>query len=164
MGSGKSAAGRRLEKRTGWRRYDTDAMIARQFGMTISDIFAQHGEEEFRTAETAVLLELPADAAVIVTGGGVVLRPQNVQRIRQLGTVVNLTADEQTLLARVSRRATRPLLQGPDPAGPLHELLRAREPLYRDAADFTLDTSHLTHDGVVEAIMTRLELPRHDVS
>ena len=163
MGSGKSAAGRQLEKRTGWPRYDTDAIIAHRFGCTISEIFAQHGEEEFRQRETEVLLGLPDRPMIVVTGGGIVLRMENVQRIRELGTVVNLAADEQTLLERVSRRATRPLLNAPNPAARLRELLSLRAPLYREAADFTLDTSHLTHDGVVEAILSRVELPPRNV-
>ncbi|MBA2270005.1 MAG: shikimate kinase [Chthoniobacterales bacterium] len=163
MGSGKSAAGRRLEMRTGWPRYDTDAMISERFGSSINEIFAQHGESEFRRREAEVLLELPRERAIVVTGGGIVLRPGNVECIRELGTVVNLTADEQTLFDRVSRRTSRPLLQGPDPAGRLRELVRERGSLYRSVADFTLDTSHLTRDEVVKAILARVELPRHDV-
>jgi shikimate kinase len=138
-------------------------MISERFGCSINEIFAQHGESEFRRRETELLLGLPRNPAIVVTGGGTILRPENVDRIRELGVVVNLTADEQTLFERVSRRASRPLLQGADPARRLRELLRQREPLYRAAADFTLDTSHLTHDGVVEAILARVELPRHDV-
>ena len=164
MGSGKSAAGRRLEKWTGWPRYDTDAIIAKRWGCSISEIFAEHGEEEFRRRESEVLLELPDRPMILVTGGGVVLRAENVARIRQLGTVVNLTADEQTLLERVSRRSTRPLLRGPDSGAHLRQLLAAREPLYREAADFTLDTSHLTHEAVVEAILAHVEIPPHHVS
>lgn len=158
MGTGKSAAGSRLEKRTGWPRYDTDAIIAKQFGATIADIFAQHGEEEFRRCETEILRQLPRTPIVLVTGGGIVLRPENVALIWSLGIVVNLLADEETLLKRVLGRPTRPLLQSPNPRQRLRELLGEREPLYRTAADFTLDTSHLTHEEVVDAILAHAGL------
>jgi shikimate kinase len=94
---------------------------------------------------------------VIVTGGGIVLRPENVGLLRGLGTLVHLEADEETLFQRVSRRATRPLLQTENPRATLTELLRMRLPLYRQAADFQIDTSRLSHDEVAEAILTKME-------
>ena len=95
--------------------------------------------------------------AIIVTGGGIVLRPENVKMLRELGTVVNLEADEETLFRRISRRATRPLFQTENPRATLMELLRVREPLYRAAADVRLDTSRLTHDEVADAILKSIE-------
>lgn len=164
MGSGKSATGRRLESRTGLPRYDTDAIIAQRCGLTIAEIFAQFGEEEFRRRETEVLRELPAVPMIVVTGGGIVLKPENVELIPRLGLVINLTADEETLFERVSRRETRPLLQGAHPRQRLSELLQLRAPLYERAADFTLDTSHLPHEEVVDAILERVALLRQNVS
>ena len=93
----------------------------------------------------------------MVTGGGIVLRPENVQRLRQLGLVINLSADEETLFARISRRHTRPLLRTEDPRSAISELLRVRNPLYFAAADFTLDTSHLRHGEVADAILARIK-------
>src|SRR3712207_6437984 len=104
MGSGKSSVGRELAKRTDLPRYDTDEMVRARFGLAIPEIFARHGEEQFRAAETEVLRSAPNEPAIVVTGGGVVLRPQNVALLRRLGTIVNLSADEETLFARVSRR------------------------------------------------------------
>ena len=130
MGSGKSSAGRILARKTGWPRFDTDEIIATRFGRSIAESFAEFGEEKFRDAETEVLKGIAADAAaVIVTGGGIVLRPDNVELLRRLGTVAHLEANEETLFRRVSRRTTRPLLQSENPRTTLAELLRIRLPI-----------------------------------
>ena len=158
MGSGKSSAGRILERKTGWPRFDTDEMVSARFGRPIAEIFAEVGEEKFRDAETEALNGLTTDGpAVIVTGGGIVLRPRNVEILRRLGTVAYLDADEETLFRRVSRRATRPLLQTENPRATLAELLRIRLPIYRQAADFHIDTSRLTHEEVAEAVIKNME-------
>jgi shikimate kinase len=99
MGTGKSSVGRRLATRRGWPNLDTDAMIATSLGMRITEIFDRIGQEQFRAKESAILEEIDtAQPAVIVTGGGAILRPGNVARLRELGTVVCLTADLDTLL------------------------------------------------------------------
>ena len=85
------------------------------------------------------------------------LRPENVKVLRELGRVVSLEADEETLFRRISRRVTRPLLQTGNPRATLVELLRVRDPLYRAAADVRLDTSGLTRDEVADAILKRIE-------
>lgn len=158
MGTGKSSAGKALERRTGLRRFDTDEIVSARFGLPVAEIFTRFGENEFRDAETETLGKLPdGGPAIIVTGGGIVLRPGNVQLLRQLGKVVSLEADEETLLNRLSRRSTRPLLQTENPRATLVELLRVREPLYRAAADVRLDTSRLTHDEVADAILKSIE-------
>jgi shikimate kinase len=158
MGSGKSSAGRILAQKTGWPRFDTDEIVSARIGRTIAEIFAEFGEEKFRDAETEAVKGLSAVApGVIVTGGGIVLRPENVELLRRVGMLVHLEADEETLFRRVSRRATRPLLQTENPRATLTELLRVRLPLYRQAADFHLDTSQLTHDEVAEAVIKKME-------
>ena len=85
------------------------------------------------------------------------LRAGNVESLRRVGRLVHLEADEETLFRRVSRRATRPLLQTENPRATLSELLRTRLPLYRQAADFQVDTSRLTHDEVADAVMANME-------
>lgn len=158
MGAGKSSAGKALARRTGLPRFDTDEIVSTRFGLPVTEIFARFGEEEFRDAETEALGQLSgATPAIIVTGGGIVLRPENVKMLRALGRVVSLDADEETLFRRISRRATRPLLQTENPRATLVELLRVREPLYREAADVRLDTSRLTHDEVTDAILKSIE-------
>jgi shikimate kinase len=158
MGAGKSSVGRTLARMTGRPRFDTDEMIAARFGLTISEIFEKRGEGSFRDGESEALEELSGETdAIIVTGGGIVLRETNTARLRELGTVVYLSADEETLFRRISRRPTRPLLQTPDPRATMKELLAARLPLYRAAADVEVDTSGLTHDEVARSILEKIE-------
>jgi shikimate kinase len=157
MGAGKSSVGRCLQQRTGLARFDTDEIVAAQFGISIPEIFAIHGEERFRDAETDALRTLAPDRpAIIVTGGGIVLRRENVDLLKRLGTVVWLTADEATLFERASRRADRPLLQNEHPHASFSDLLRNRRPLYAAAADFELDTSFLTHDEIADEILDKI--------
>ena len=158
MGAGKSSVGRCLQQRTGLGRLDTDEMVAAQFGIPIAQIFEKHGEERFRIAETDVLRKLaPERPAIVVTGGGIVGNTENLDLLKQLGTVVWVTADEATLFERASRRNDRPLLQQKNPRAVFSKLFRERESLYAAAADLRVDTSALTHDEVAETILNRLE-------
>lgn len=137
----------------GWPRRDLDAMIATALEMRITEIFERLGEERFREEESAILEKLDAsELAIIVTGGGAILRPENIKRLHELGTVVCLTADRATLVERLGRRSDRPLLQTANPAATVEELLRTRASLYEEAADFTIDTTRLSHDEVAKAI------------
>ena len=158
MGAGKSSVGRCLQQRTGLARLDTDEMVVAQFGVPIAQIFEKHGEEQFRIAETDVLRKLaPERPAIVVTGGGIVLRAENVDLLKQLGTVIWVTAEEATLFERAARRNDRPLLQKENPRAVFSKLFRERESLYAAAADLRVDTSTLTHDEVAETILNRLE-------
>jgi shikimate kinase len=157
MGAGKSSIGRTLARRTGLPRFDTDEIISARFGLSVSEIFGRFGEKKFRNAETETLEQLgDAGPAIIVTGGGIVLRRENVKMLRALGKVVSLEADEETLFRRISRRVTRPLLETKDPRGTMAELWRVRQPLYRDAADVRVDTSRLKHEEVTDAILRKI--------
>ena len=157
MGAGKSSVGRALQRRTGLACVDTDELIAAQFGMSVPEIFKTHGEDKFRDAETDVLRTLAPDRPTIVTtGGGVVIRRENVDFLKKLGTVFWLRADEGTLFERASRRNERPLLQNENPRAVFSELLRQREDLYAAAADFRIDTAQKSHDEVADAILSHL--------
>jgi len=156
MGAGKSAVGLELAARTGLPFHDTDQAIVRAFGMSIGQIFARQGEEQFRARETALLQELEGAPAIIATGGGVVSAAQNVDTLRRRGTLVYLTADEETLWRR-TRESDRPLLQTPDPRGTFTELLSARAPLYCAAADLTVSTTKLSIAEVADAVLRALE-------
>jgi shikimate kinase len=160
MGSGKSSVGRELAARMRLPRYDTDEMIAARYGLSIAEIFAQHGEQAFRDAETEALSQVPDRQLILVTGGGVILREDNVARLQLFGRIVHLTADADTLFERASRRTTRPLLQTENPRETLSAMLRVRLPLYAQVADFTIDTSKLRHEEVAEEIME--QIAEHD--
>jgi len=157
MGAGKSAVGRKLSQRTGWPRYDTDERIREQFGISIPDIFARHGEPAFRDAETALVKTLQRGlAGIVVTGGGIILREENVRLLRGMGRIIWLDADEVVLWQRASRHSTRPLLQTPDPRARFAELLRERLPLYQTATDYRINTSSSSIAEVTDEIISLL--------
>ncbi len=157
MGAGKSSVGRWLQRRTGLDLLDTDQAAASKLGMSIREIFAQHGEARFRELETAALRELPLKSAVIVTGGGIVLRPENIALLQKLGTIVWLDGDEEILFERATRRGNRPLLETENPRAAFSKLLEARKSLYAKIAEVRIDTSRLGHDEVAKAILNRME-------
>lgn len=158
MGAGKSAVGRCLQQRFGFSRFDTDQMVRSKFGMPISEIFSKHGEDKFRDAETETLQALATSrSAVIVTGGGIVLREQNLELLKRLGAVVWLQADEATLFKRASQTGNRPLLQHKNPRNAFAQMLQARLPLYAKVADIRVDTSMLTGEEVALAILSRFK-------
>lgn len=161
MGAGKSSVGRCLQQRTGLARFDTDELIAAKFGCSIPEVFARHGEDRFRAAETETLRELFSDRpAIIVTGGGIVIRLENVDLLKALGTIVWLSADENILFERASRRGNRPLLKTEDPRKCFSEILTARAPLYEQAADFRIDSGPRSHDEVADLILEEVEKRR----
>jgi shikimate kinase len=161
MGSGKSSVGRLLARQQNLSVFDTDEMVAAECGMAIPAIFRQLGEERFRQGESDVLRKLnPSKAAIIVTGGGIVLRAENVRRLRELGTVVWLKADLEVLRERLSRRKDRPLLATQNPAETIATLLEERTKFYEEAADFAVDTSHLSQEEVAQAIRDELQVTR----
>lgn len=154
MGSGKSSIGRRVATRLGFQFLDTDALLVEREGREITEIFEQDGEARFRDLETSVLSSLGMrDRCVISTGGGVILREENRALLRQLGLVVWLTASDDVIYERVSRTDKRPLLRTSDPRATVTELFAARRPLYDAAAEFTLDTSTLSHAQAADALI-----------
>jgi shikimate kinase len=157
MGSGKSCVGRCLHRRTGLALHDTDEIVAANFGMSIPEIFAEHGEKKFREAETKALRHMRTEEqTIIITGGGVVLRKENVEILRSQGVIVWLDGDEETLFTRAFRKQNRPLLQTKNPRKAFSQILGARRPLYANIADIRIDTSVLTDEEVAVAILTKL--------
>jgi shikimate kinase len=161
MGAGKSSVGRCLARLTGLPRFDTDEMIAKDFGMPVARIFAQHGEEAFRDAETEMLRRLRREAdSIIVTGGGIVLRPENAALLKEIGMVVHLNADEETLFRRLTRQPTRPLIQTENPRATMKKLLEERAPLYHSTADIAFVTSQLSPQEMATKILHKMEIWR----
>jgi shikimate kinase len=159
MGSGKSSVGREIARRWGYRFLDTDSVIRRNLGKTISDIFESSGEPFFRAQETVALQELQLSFdAVIATGGGIVLEPRNRALLRSLGFVVWLTATEEVIWKRVSRNQNRPLLKTDNPRAKITTLLSVRNRLYGSVADITVETSGLTHQQVADQVVDAVTL------
>ena len=140
-GSGKSTLGRLLAKRLEKQFYDTDAELERRLGVTIPVIFELEGEPGFRDRESTIIDEFVGYANVILaTGGGAVLRPPNRISLKQNGTVLYLHATPDTLWERTRRSKHRPLLQAADPQARLKELYVFRDPIYREVADFVVES------------------------
>ena len=158
MGAGKSSAGHCLQRRTKLRLIDTDEIVASNFGISIPEVFSSYGEEAFRAAESEVLRRLSATTAtIIVTGGGIVLREENVDHLKQLGRIVWLDANEETLFRRAIEAGNRPLLHTDNPKRAFSEMLRARRPIYAKIAQIRVDTSMLTDQEVALAILSKLK-------
>jgi shikimate kinase len=155
MGSGKTTVGRVLAQRLRREFYDSDAMIEAREGRTVRQIFADEGEDAFRTVETQVLVEALAakDKAVIAAAGGVVLRAENRAALRAAGArVVWLRADPALLVDRVKSGSHRPLLDD-DPAQALQTMAELRTNLYREVADAIVTVDNRSVGEVVEAIL-----------
>ena len=151
MGCGKSSIGRRLANRLGHRFLDSDELISSRAGRSISELFASEGEEGFRSRETEELRGLAGSTGIVLaTGGGAVLDPVNREILRELGLVVWLHADPETLFERATRSRKRPLLEVENPRGIFNALLESRLPIYAAAADIRLDATGLSHEQTVE--------------
>jgi shikimate kinase len=140
-GSGKSTLGRLLAKRLDKPFFDADVELERRLGVTVPVIFELEGEPGFREREQAILGEFVVHThTVFATGGGVILRPANRELLKQNGTVLYLHATPETLWERTRRSKHRPLLRSSDPFGRLKELYVERDPLYRETADFVIES------------------------
>ena len=136
---------------------DIDEVVASKFGMSIPEIFAEHGEKKFREAETEALRRVRTEEqTIIITGGGIVLRKENVEILKSQAVIVWLDGDEETLFARASRKQNRPLLQTKNPRKTFSQILGARRPLYANIANIRVDTSVLTNEEVAVAILAKL--------
>jgi shikimate kinase len=134
MGSGKSSVGRLVANLLRFRFVDTDELIETRAGMTVPEIFAKHGEQDFRDRENQITRELENERnLVIATGGGLVLNPDNMASLKTHCLVVCLWAPPETIWDRVKSQTHRPLLQTPDPPARIRELITARAPSYRQA-------------------------------
>jgi len=157
MGAGKSSVGRCLHRRTGLALHDTDQIVAATFGLSIPKIFARYGEQAFREAETEALRRLAESKQIIVVaGGGIVLREDNIEILKRVGVIVWLDGDDETLFGRASQKMDRPLLRTKNPRETFSRILRARRPVYAKIANIRVDTSVLTDEEVAVAIRSKL--------
>jgi len=158
MGSGKSAVGRALASAAGMDFIDLDTAIEEKAGRSISEIFGGEGEPVFRRIESAIVNDAGSrENTVMACGGGVILDGANIEALRRNAVIIYLTAEPSILLRRVlNSREKRPLLQVFDPATAMDDLLKYREPLYKAAADLTVDTSALDIEGVAQNILVEM--------
>ena len=158
-GSGKSTIGRQLARRLDVRFFDSDFVIERRTGCSIREFFDREGEQAFRDLEQEVIDELTLNnGCVLSTGGGAILRQANRDKLNQRCQVVYLHSAPEEVFRRIRHDQNRPLLQVADPQARLKELYELRDPLYREAAHFVVETGRPTVSTLVNMIVMQLEL------
>lgn len=156
MGAGKTTVGRRLAARLGRKFIDSDTEIEKAAGMSIDDFFATHGEPEFRAGEARVIARILKEKNIILgTGGGAFINEDTRKLIEAEAISVWIKADFDILFARVSRRATRPLLKTDNPRETLKNLIDIRYPIYAKAA-ITITSKDVPHEKVAKEIAQQL--------
>ena len=159
MGTGKTAVGKALAEKLKRKFVELDWLIERKAGKSIPDIFQQDGEIAFRALEIEVTKKAAQGSRqVIACGGGMVLNKLNVDRLRETSRMVYLKASPRKIIERTSADTNeRPLLDVPDPAQRIRELLDFRRPFYERSADMTVNTSRFSVDKVADVIRNRLK-------
>lgn len=158
MGAGKTCVGEAYAKKHGLTMVDTDYLIREEAGTSISDIFAERGEEAFRQMETELLKKLVAnrenksERMILSVGGGLPLRKENRELLKKLGRVVYLRVTADTVLKRLKGDTTRPLLQGSDVRENVEALIEKRNPIYEESSHQSLEVDGIDIHEVVKAI------------
>jgi shikimate kinase len=156
MGAGKSSIGRRVALRLGIPFVDADTEIEKAAGMTIPDIFAIHGESDFRAGEARVIARLlEGGPQVLAAGGGAFMNADTRAVIAAKGVSVWLKAEFDVLMRRIKRRQDRPLLKTDDPGATLRALMDERYPVYA-LADVTVQSREVPHEKIVDEIVSGL--------
>lgn len=157
MGTGKTEVGKILSKKLGYALIDADTEIEKRQNTTITEIFRQQGEPAFRDIEAEVIKQLSGlKKNVISTGGGAVLRQENIDNLRANGVLVCLSATPETILQRTSVNNDRPLLQTENPLQKIKELLAYRRPYY-EKADIMIDTENKNPLEIAEEIIKAVD-------
>jgi len=155
MGTGKTEVGKELSRRLNMKLIDVDTEIEKAAKMTIKEIFKHFGEPRFREMEAEMVRNLSEyENAVISTGGGVVLRQENMDALRKKGIIICLISTPETILNRTCNNKDRPLLQGGNTLERIKELLALRKPFY-EKADIMIDTENKTPFQIAEEIIER---------
>ena len=156
MGAGKSSIGRLVATQLGIPFVDSDAEIERVSRMTISELFAAYGEEEFRALEARVIKRLlKSGPRVVSTGGGAFINERTRRHIKRAGLSVWLKADLDVLWDRVNKRDTRPLLKTGDPKRTLEDLMNARYPIYAES-DLTVLSRDVHKDVIAREVLSAI--------
>lgn len=155
MGCGKSSLGIRLSYKMKMPLLDTDKLIEKKQGCTISELFKKQGEEKFRELETACLKEIGTHKGsyVIAAGGGLPVKEENRRLLKELGMVVYLRIRPETVYERLKEDTTRPLLQGENPMEKIKELMAQRSELYESGADLVIDVDGVETDNILGEIV-----------
>lgn len=156
MGTGKTSVGKKLAQDLRYNFVDTDQEIERITGLTVNQVFKKHGEKRFRSEETLALKRLlHAEGQVIATGGGIVLKPENVNLLIENTYIIALTARPEVIYRRVEVRGNRPLLKGGDLMERILHLMEERKDAY-NFAHLTVDASDNSPRMVADKIIKTL--------
>lgn len=158
MGCGKTTAGKITAERLSYRFIDTDRLIEKNEGMSITDIFEKKGEPYFRQRELETARALSGERrTVIATGGGMARSGDIMSLLKQSGKAVYIKASAEKIFSNLKGDNTRPLLTGGDKYEKIKSLLAERESLYNSAADIIIDTDGKTAKETAESIIAALE-------
>ncbi|MGG2477196.1 shikimate kinase [Rhizobium sp. BR5] len=156
MGAGKSAVGRMVAQQLRVSFIDTDVEIERVSRMTIAELFATYGEEEFRALETRVIKRLlRGGPKVVSTGGGAFINDNTRRHITRGGISLWLKADLEVLWERVNKRDHRPLLKTENPKATLAALMEKRYPIYAEA-DVTIESRDVRKEIIATEVLTAI--------
>ncbi len=158
-GTGKTAVGEKLAEKLNRRLVRTDELIIEKAGTSIPEIVENQGWNAFRDMESEVAEEVgKMDNCIIDTGGGIVLRKNNVKNLKRKGTMILLKADVKTIINRIKDDKERPSLTGNKSfTEEVEEVLKDRSKKYEEAADHVIDTSSLTVNEVADRIINYLK-------
>lgn len=157
MGTGKTEVGRELSNMLGWKLIDVDDEIVKSKKMSINNLFSQLGEPVFRDIEADMIRSVAANKKTIIsTGGGAVLRQENMDFLRKNGIIVCLTASPEIILERTGNSDERPLLRAENPLEKIRELLDFRKPFY-EMADIVIETGNRTPRQIAGDIIERIK-------
>lgn len=158
MGAGKTSTSRSLSRKLNVKEIDTDAMIVEKEGCSIPEIFEKKGEEYFRSVETSIIDDIAdMEPCIVSCGGGMVMREENVRKMKQIGKIVLLTATPETIYSRVKDNTNRPLLNGNMNIPYISKLMEERRPKYEKAADEIVATDGITTSQVADKILAIYE-------
>lgn len=158
MGTGKSTVSRQLSKTTGRKEIDLDKYIEEYMGINIPDIFAKYGEDKFRDIETECLKKVVSEEdAIISCGGGIVIRSENDNIMKENGTIVLLTAKPENIYDRVKNSTNRPVLNGNMNVEYIAGLLEKREPMYYRAAQLIISTDDKNVEEISREILDKIK-------
>lgn len=157
MGSGKTTVAHYLKEAYHMDMVEMDSLISEREGMSVSDIFALHGEEYFRRLETKLLEEAQKKRGVVIScGGGVPMREVNVAVMKKSGRIIYLQAAPETIYERVKDSHDRPLLEGNKNIAYISKLMGQRKEKYEAAADIFIDTDKREVSEIGEEIIQKL--------
>lgn len=161
---GKTLVGKLLSEKTGKVFLDTDILLEKGEGSTITQIVEKKGWDEFRKLEASYLKEsIKKDIySIISTGGGIIEKEENILEMRENGRIIWLRASVETIMDRLEKdsktKSLRPSLTNEDTIKEVGAVLRRREALYEKASDFSIETDSMSPDKIVDEIIKKLEV------